>query len=587
MPLVAALYQEGDEQQHDPADTAVERKKQAYFAYETDAEEQHLDDATEILTRPRPTKSVPELPPKSRLRTSRILDNVSIDLQDVGRRKLEDDASLYSNPHESYLSSEEDGSASGDDYESVASDSDQKGKQSTNSSRRSSHEETARAVSLRCVKPQLVDITHHQQSVSNSLLHSINERRRSSVSSSKSPSVLTVTATHPKRHSSLARPTLSLDIYATPKPSETPPEQTHPSFLSKDPFPESAASITSPNPMLARSSTSSSLTPKSVRHHSHWSSLRAMSRTLTLARKKTSMPKINLAYTADVVPKHATPSPSIAISPAMTSSSPSSSTLSFDCAGANTSTSSYRRRSQALEKLMAYTMSRESRSQSEDWSNDTSPILLIQSNTELPRQSIPAPPVEETIAPVPSIARHPSTATRLEAHQQRSSTTSQAFSSLDVKSRSWARSSVEQTNREDSTSITSTQSTPTTFTISSSSTSELPFSPKELRSSKRMTTFSDYSRSSRTAREQSRGSDHTDHPPVLRPESETVISKTHQDIIKSVTTLIPVEGGVVERRDRDHSSSNHRDSRRLRPTGSMALLSGMGVGLRRSKGVRA
>lgn len=113
----------------------------------------------------------PALPQRSDKRASRLLENVMLELQslDGSKQKEEDKVSIVpeSDPHELYLSSEEDASFS-DDYDDSISDFEEDMNledaeaaraSSSRASSRKSQEDTARIVSFISVgKPQIVDI---------------------------------------------------------------------------------------------------------------------------------------------------------------------------------------------------------------------------------------------------------------------------------------------------------------------------------------------------------------------------------------------------------------------------------------------
>ncbi|KAG4437211.1 hypothetical protein IFR05_007300 [Cadophora sp. M221] len=124
-----------------------------------------------ILHRPRPKKVVkaPVLPKRSEKRTSRILDNVLLELQkiDASRTKQEDLSRLdQEDPHELYLSSEEDASLSDDyedsdsllDFEETYSEDENGGPSTSRASSRRSQEITATVVSFMIVKPHIIEI---------------------------------------------------------------------------------------------------------------------------------------------------------------------------------------------------------------------------------------------------------------------------------------------------------------------------------------------------------------------------------------------------------------------------------------------
>ncbi|KAI1661185.1 hypothetical protein F4813DRAFT_346697 [Daldinia decipiens] len=163
-----------------------------------------IEEAT-VLDAREVTIATPKLPERSALRTSRLLNT----LQRISTEPITD-------PHDAYLSSEEDASSSADDFSDYECDSNSD--QSEKSpARRKSQEDTARAVSVIYVgKPFVVDLASGRRSVS--------PIRRPRTRSS-SPSIRTSSfegRPGPLRATSFAS---AIDI-----PRESP------SFLSQDPF---------------------------------------------------------------------------------------------------------------------------------------------------------------------------------------------------------------------------------------------------------------------------------------------------------------------------------------------------------------
>lgn len=125
-----------------------------------------------IVHRGRPKKVVrapPAIPARNEKRASKILENVMLELKalDGTSTKDTDNRSMIaeSDPHESYLSSEEDASFSDDYEDSLASEEDSFDdtispiESVSKTTRRRSQEDTARTVSIICVgKPHIVDI---------------------------------------------------------------------------------------------------------------------------------------------------------------------------------------------------------------------------------------------------------------------------------------------------------------------------------------------------------------------------------------------------------------------------------------------
>ncbi|KAG4426086.1 hypothetical protein IFR04_000793 [Cadophora malorum] len=307
-----------------------------------------------ILHRPRPKKVVktPVLPQRSEKRTSRILDNVLLELKNIdGSRTKENELSRLDqeDPHELYLSSEEDASLS-DDYEDTDSildfeetySEDENGGSSSRASSRRSQEITATVVSFMVVKPHIVEIhipSNHTAPVTPSdekpdsldtVLPTIttkaaspasqlrpamrrppplnlqNARPMSMATSSYIPSSYTPamptnasmvnlsstgSVSHPIRKSSrLASLVTSTKASLSARTTSFSASSTH-SFLDSDPF---AQTSTHSAPPLTPTDLSTPVTPKTpTSQSSAWK--KSLSRTLSKARKP-SLQKINLAY---------------------------------------------------------------------------------------------------------------------------------------------------------------------------------------------------------------------------------------------------------------------------------------------------
>ncbi|KAI2615942.1 hypothetical protein GGR54DRAFT_611621 [Hypoxylon sp. NC1633] len=163
-------------------------------------EEATVMDAREV------TIETPRLPEKSALRASRFLCNLKIKTTD-----------LMDDPHNAYLSSEEDASSSADDFSDYDYDSDSD-ESHDSPMRRGSQEDTARAVSVIFIgRPCIVDLASGRRSVS---------PIRTPRTRSSSPSISTTSSEtrprHPPRNSSL---TSTIDM-----------TKESPSFLNQDPF---------------------------------------------------------------------------------------------------------------------------------------------------------------------------------------------------------------------------------------------------------------------------------------------------------------------------------------------------------------
>ena len=128
--------------------------------------------------RVRSSADAPELPLRSALRASRLLDNLGLKLGGSIESATEPGQAT---PLDVYLSSEEDASSDADDFSEY--DYDSSNEDPTSPTRRSSHEDMARVVSVVFSgKPLIVDLTVRRRSVSP---NSIETRTRSSTASSR------------------------------------------------------------------------------------------------------------------------------------------------------------------------------------------------------------------------------------------------------------------------------------------------------------------------------------------------------------------------------------------------------------------
>lgn len=176
MPLTKSLLPSRGDSSLPPPQTEQKDQDSGYEDLEFhsfDEEDECVDSDMEgsILHRPRPKKGIkaaPALPQRSEKRTSKILENVMLELKNLEVKKEDKDIQVpaveESDPHELYLSSEEDGSLS-DDYGDCLSDLENsetamEGRAgSSRASSRKSQEITATAISFQVVgRPQLVEI---------------------------------------------------------------------------------------------------------------------------------------------------------------------------------------------------------------------------------------------------------------------------------------------------------------------------------------------------------------------------------------------------------------------------------------------
>ncbi|KAF8861191.1 hypothetical protein BDZ45DRAFT_281375 [Acephala macrosclerotiorum] len=167
---VASLHSQHQQQKEN---RSREKKDCGYDDFQEYNDDECLSSDMEgsIVHRGRPKKVVraPAIPARNEKRASKILESVVLELKtlDGTSTKDADSRSMVqeSDPHESYLSSEEDASFS-DDYEDSLTSSEDNLEDSSSpvesfsrTTRRRSQEDTARVVSFICVgKPQIVDI---------------------------------------------------------------------------------------------------------------------------------------------------------------------------------------------------------------------------------------------------------------------------------------------------------------------------------------------------------------------------------------------------------------------------------------------
>jgi hypothetical protein len=376
MPLLTkmgSLREHGEEQhsvllQQQRTEEVKEQQVHAtgYKDFEDFDEDDCVDSDMEgsIIHRGRPKKPVkpPALPQRSEKRTSRLLENVMLELQnlDGSKGKEEETISMVqeSDPHELYLSSEEDASFSDDyddsltDFEEGTSSEDAEATRASSSraSSRKSQEDTARVVSFISVgKPQIVEINvpntspstaNKRLSLNLETLTSFNTPtsspqrsarrptplklypafRRMSISSitSLSSSSPTSTTEHP-----YAASTTNLTVMSSNTNSPLPPRkssrlasnltslvtntkysfqsasQSAHTFLNSDPF-ATSTSITSTSYIPPSKNASNSNIGEEREEQMPKTPTRWGTSFLSKARKP-SMPKISLAYTAGVV----------------------------------------------------------------------------------------------------------------------------------------------------------------------------------------------------------------------------------------------------------------------------------------------
>lgn len=295
-----------------------------------DEEPEDSDMEGSILNRPRPKKPAkpPAVPARSDKRASKILENVMLELKNldgsVSTKEAEQQSIISSDPHELYLSSEEDVSLS-DDYEdadslvdfeaSPTSDADgEESKPSSRASSRRSQEDTARVVSFTLVtKPQIIQINIPPTAAQKR--HSMNlesftqstsyiplaprrptplklypSTRRMSIASVNSSNCTPLT-----HHSNQSLNSLSPRKSSKLSNLSNIMTNAKNSFLASDPFASPAR-----NGEDGDEEQETPITPKTPTSIAAAAWKKSISRTMSKARKP-SMPKISLAYTAGVV----------------------------------------------------------------------------------------------------------------------------------------------------------------------------------------------------------------------------------------------------------------------------------------------
>ncbi|KAI4865050.1 hypothetical protein F4820DRAFT_421635 [Hypoxylon rubiginosum] len=207
-------------------------------------EEATVMDAREV------TIKTPKLPEKSALRASRLLEGLKLNTIEA-----------TNDPHDVYLSSEEDASSSADDFSDY--DYDSTSEESEKSPvRRRSQEDTARAVSVVFIgKPCVIDLASGRRSMSPIR----RPRTRASSPSIREDSSIT-RPSHPPRQSSL---TSTIDL-----------SRESPSFLNQDPFATSNYRLES-TPKRAMTAGASPRVPKTPTAAFH-----RFQKSLSLVRKR-------------------------------------------------------------------------------------------------------------------------------------------------------------------------------------------------------------------------------------------------------------------------------------------------------------
>ncbi|KAK3358947.1 hypothetical protein B0T25DRAFT_564004 [Lasiosphaeria hispida] len=223
--------------------------------------------------RVRSSADAPELPRKSALRASRLLDNLGLQLGGSIQTAVEPGQAT---PLDVYLSSEEDASSDADDFSDYGYDS--SNEDPTSPTRRSSHEDMARVVSVvYSGKPSIIDLSLlRRRSISPN-----STRTRSSTTSSRSPiddrpstAASSVVSSPVQNGGNVTRKVSLLSDLLVKK---------RPPFLSIDPYANgSTYSLEIPKP--ERRATEDDSVAKAPRTPTQL--LRGVSRTLSLVRKR-------------------------------------------------------------------------------------------------------------------------------------------------------------------------------------------------------------------------------------------------------------------------------------------------------------
>lgn len=270
-----------------------ENYEHEYNDFQDEREDERIDGS--ILSSSRPKSEIPAIPPRSSLRASRLLESFMIELEAPEEATAGDESSrqsVESDPHASYLSSEEEASESADDYDESIVELDGN-RPTSRASSQDSQEDTARMVSFMFVgKPQLVDVSHSRP---NSLKRrstdcsdksrrrpsplrlTSNDSRSSTPSSVRSETYPASTAHLIRQHTNPATLNSSLNL------------SSRHAFLQSDPFPTlSPQEVQVPPSVDTRPKTPTAIASAA------WK--KGVTRTLSLAKRKPSIPKLSLAY---------------------------------------------------------------------------------------------------------------------------------------------------------------------------------------------------------------------------------------------------------------------------------------------------
>ena len=285
-----------------------------FDALDDDCEDLDSDMDGSIIHRPRPKKAVkpPAVPQRSDKRASRILESVLLELKTLDGTLPAKDAeqlSIVSDPHELYLSSEEDASLSDyDDSNSLidfAPTEDGASQPTSRASSRRSQEDTARVVSFTLVtKPQIIQIIipppasqiqkRHSTSLDTLTSTTTTHSTTSYIpSNTRRPPPLMLHSTSPPSRSLTQRSGASLTSLPKRKPSKlnlsTLVSSAKNSFLASDPF-----ALPSTQSYDDEEEAETPVTPKTPTSMAAAAFKKGLSR--SMSKRKPSMPKLSKAY---------------------------------------------------------------------------------------------------------------------------------------------------------------------------------------------------------------------------------------------------------------------------------------------------
>jgi hypothetical protein len=349
MPLIANQARVGSDRQPSEVrfkelSTVEEEHDAGYEAFEDFVDEflrSDMEASILDLSRAKQTHP-PALPQRSDRRLSRAFEIAMVELKSLDgsttQKEVEQETEV-SDPHERYLSSEEDASLSDDsesllEFESSSSEMDSPRAPPSRASSKKSQEDMATVVSFTAVgKPRLIEIspnfsvskTQEPVSFDTASIAPLPKRRRPvpimypsplryrSVSSTGSTQAqVSNTVIQPQPHESNASPP-SLPPRKSSRAASNVPTNVAPTkheFMISNPFPVIEAEELSLS-NFESSSESTAVTPKTPITMAAAAWKTGLNRTLSKARKH-SMPRMSLAYTAGVVAPRTMSKPGLA-----------------------------------------------------------------------------------------------------------------------------------------------------------------------------------------------------------------------------------------------------------------------------------